>query len=295
VRYGNNFQTFEVRGLQVEAHAVIRTGTIDHELLGGVRRHEDAALNTALQNNVTYGQINGSLVFSGTTETTPSEGYAKATSFWVADRIRVSSLTLLPLLRFESVESRANVDVPTSAQNELTKTTLGFGANYAAGESWTLLAGMHQGFAPPGSSATEGSRGEESTNVEGGVRFRGERLGLDVVGFHTDYSNALRNCLVANPCSNGATDGVQQDGAKRVLGVETSLSALLAQRAGLQFPLHIAYTSTDGEYTRAADVASGVQEGDVLDHTPKHIEGSRTGGPTGRAGIRRVTSAPGSA
>jgi len=271
VRYGNNFQTFEVRGLQVEAHAVITTGSIVHEFLGGVRRHEDTALNTAVQNNVMYSQVNGSLVFSGATETTPSEGYAKATSFWLADRIRLGGLTLLPLLRYESVESRANVAVPTSAHNELTKTTLGFGTNYAVDGSWTLLAGVHQGFAPPGSGAVEGSRGEESTNTEGGVRYRGARLGVDVVGFYTDYSNALRNCLVANPCSDGATEGVQQDGAKRVYGVETNLSTLLAQSGGFTFPLHLAYTYTDGEYTRAADVASGVQVGDVLDHTPKHF------------------------
>src|SRR5690606_27587778 len=144
-------------------------------------------------------------------------------------------------------------------------------ANYSAGESWTFLAGVHEGFAPPGSSAVDGSRGEESTNLEGGVRYRGARVAVDVVGFHTSYSNALRNCRVSTPSADGATDGVQQDGAKDVFGIETSLAAVLHRGVGFTLPLELTYTYTDGEYSRGADAATGVREGDVLDHTPKHI------------------------
>lgn len=270
VRYGNNFQTFIGQGVQVEARGILRTGGVMHELMGGVRRHEDTARNTARQTNVVYEQVNGSLVFRGASEATPSEGYAKATSFWLADRIRSGSLTLLPLLRHEDVRTRANVDVPTSARNHLSRTTLGLGANYDVDGRWTLLTGVHQGFAPPGSSAVEGSRGEESTNVEGGFRVRGSTLALDVVGFHTDYDNALRNCLVANPCADGATDGVQQDGAKRVYGVEVGASAILLRREGISVPLNLTHTWTTGEYTRSANTPSGVQKGDVLDYTPEH-------------------------
>lgn len=213
-------------------------------------------------------QVNGSLVYRGATAATPNEGYAKATSFWLADRIRIGDL---PLLRHERVSSRADVAVPTSASNTLEKTTLGLGVNYEVGSQWTVLAGVHQGFAPPGSGAVEGSRGEESTNLEGGLRFRNARFGFDAVGFYTGYDNALRNCLVADPCANGAIDGVQQDGAKEVYGVEVGLSGNLADRNGLRFPVRLAYTYTDGKYTRGADVTSGVREGDVLDYTSKHI------------------------
>lgn len=276
IRYGNNFQSFLTRGVQVEARGLLRTGAVVHEFMGGVRRHEDTARNTATQTNVVYEQVNGSLVYRGASDATPSEGYAKATSFWVADRIRAGSLTLLPLLRHEDVRTRANVDAPSSARNHLTRTTLGLGTNYEVDARWTLLAGIHQGFAPPGSAAVEGSRGEESTNIEGGFRVRGSALAVDVVGFHTDYDNALRNCLVANPCADGATDGVQQDGAKRVYGVELGVSAILLRREGISVPLHLTHTWTTGEYTRSADVTSGVQKGDVLDYTPEHV---------GRAGI----------
>jgi len=271
IRYGNNFQTFISTGLQVEARGVAATGGVQHELMGGVRWHEDIAKNTARQSNLIYEQVNGSLVFKSAAAATPTEGYARALSLWLGDRVRVGELTLLPLVRHERIESRANVDLPTSARNELSKTTFGLGSNLPLNDRWTLLAGVHQGFAPPGSNATEGSRGEESTNVEGGFRYRGSMLALDVVGFHTDYDNALRNCLVANPCANGDVLGVQQDGGKRVYGLETGATVLLAQLGGVGVPLQLSHTYTHGEYTRGADVASGVREGDVLDYTPAHI------------------------
>src|SRR5690606_7684915 len=114
--------------------------------------------------------------------------------------------------------------------------------NYSINDRWTVLAGVHQGFAPPGSGATEGSRGEESTNVEGGFRFYQGATGVDVVGFYTDYNNALRNCLVANPCADGAVDGVQQDGAKEVHGLEVGVQTNLVENPEFAIPLRFAYT-----------------------------------------------------
>lgn len=271
VRYGNNFQSFVSEGLQLEGRAVFSTGAVQHELMGGVRRHEDGTRNTATISNVSYRQVNGDLVLSGTTAGTPNRGFGEATSFWIADRIRYGNLIVLPLIRHEDIETRADVANPASARNALKKTTWGLGVNYQINDEWTVLGGVHQGFAPPGSGAVEGSRGEESTNIEGGLRFRNDRLSLDVIGFFTDYDNALRNCLVANPCANGAVDGAQQDGAKEVYGVEVSLNADLYRGDGFRIPLLVAYTYTDGEYTRAADVAGGVRVGDVLDYTPRNI------------------------
>lgn len=280
VRYGNNFQTFESTGLQFEGRAAFSTGAIGHELMGGFRWHKDKAKNTATVSNVIYQQVNGSLVYQGGTAATPSQGYADAISFWVADRIRFGDLILLPLVRHESIKTRANIANPASARNSLKKTTFGLGLNYEINPEWTVLGGVHQGFAPPGSGAVEGSRGEESTNIEGGVRYRGSRIGIDLIGFYTDYDNALRTCLIANPCQGAGgvpiTEGNQQDGAKKVYGLEVGVSGNLYEGRDFRVPIRLAYTYTDGEYTREARAAdgtptSGVRKGDVLDYTPKHI------------------------
>ncbi len=76
-------------------------------------------------------------------------------------------------MRTESIESRATLTVQQTVlnSNELNKTTAGLGVNYSLDSEWTLLAGVHQGFAPPGNSASQGTKGEESDNFEAGVRF----------------------------------------------------------------------------------------------------------------------------
>ena len=142
--------------------------------------------------------------------------------------------------------------------------------NYAVNAEWTLLAGVHQGFAPPGNGSAQGTRGEESTNVEGGVRYRNGRFGMDAIGFLTDYKNAMRTCLVANPCSGGVVDGSEQTGAKEVHGLELGLFAELYSTGAISVPLRLAYTWTDGEYTRDSDTGS-VLDGDVIEYTPRQI------------------------
>ncbi len=153
---------------------------------------------------------------------------------------------------------------------------MGLGANYALNDQWTLLAGVHEGFAPPGNGVADGTKGEESINYEGGVRYRNGSFGLDAIAFLTDYQNATRPCMVANPCPDGSVDGSQQDGEKEVYGLEVGMFADLYSGGGITVPLRLAYTYTDGEYTRASDNGA-VLKGDVIEYTPKHIGSLQVG------------------
>lgn len=284
VRYGHNHQDFVAKGLQFELVNSFATGTMQHELTAGLRWHHDTAKSgsTRIGNSI-YNLVNGSLVYQSTSAATPSEGEAEALAFWLADQITVGSLKLLPVLRHESIKSHANVAVPKTDlnSNKISKTTVGLGANYALGSGWTALGGIHQGFAPPGSGVGNGTKGEESTNYEGGVRYRQGRFGFDAIAFYSDYSNAMRNCLVANPCPGGATDGTQQTGSKEVYGLELGLFADLMRSEGSRFPLRLAYTLTDGEYTKDSDVAAGVKKGDVLEYAPRHTVSAQLGWESG--------------
>lgn len=270
VRYGLNFQDFLAKGVQLQLNAGFDTGSVGHRLVAGMRWHQDET--TSAGGNTVYRQINGSLVFARDEAGAVTRGEAEAWSFWLADRISFGDLSLMPVVRYESIESRANLAQPKTDlnSNSLEKWTFGLGVNYTLSEEWTLLAGVHQGFAPPGSGASMGTRGEESVNWELGARYYAGGVGVDLIGFYSDYDNALRNCLVANPCPGGVTDGTQQTGAKEVYGVEFGLSANLYDDGEIAVPLRVAYTYTGGEYTRASDVASGVRKGDVLDYTPEH-------------------------
>lgn len=284
VRYGHNHQDFVAKGLQFDVVSDFKTGSVTHEVMAGIRLHRDSTKNgsTGIGNSI-YHQVNGSLVYDSTSAASLTEGEAKALAFWAADRIRMGALTLMPVVRHERIRSHANIANPKTGlnSNELNKTTLGLGANYALTPNWTLLGGIHQGFAPPGSTVGNGTRGEESRNYEGGVRYRQGSLGVDLIGFYSDYTNAMRNCLVANPCPNGAVDGTQQTGSKKVYGLELGMFADLYHAGGHRVPVRLAYTFTDGEYTRDSDAAGGVRKGDVLEYAPKHMLQAQLGWETG--------------
>lgn len=289
VRYGHNHQAFVARGIQSELRSGFATGSVEHEVTAGMRWHEDITKNAinGISNSI-YRQVNGSLAYHSTQAADPTEGSARAWSAWLADRIRIGDVTVMPLLRHEDIRTLGNIVAnPTAAQraarasNTLRKTTAGIGANWALTPNWTVLGGVHQGFAPPGNGAVAGTRGEESLNIEGGLRFRSGGTGVDAIGFHTDYRNAMRACLVANPCPGGAIDGTEQTGRKKVYGVELGAFANLHDNGRLRVPLRAAWTWTDGEYTHASDTGN-VLRGDVLEYTPKSTGTVQLGAETAR-------------
>jgi len=298
IRYGNNHQRFTVKGVQVESHNLFNTGAAQHELISGLRYSQETPENAVKRRgNMIYQQINGSLVWQSTATATPSEGEVKALEAWIGDRISVGDVTLLPVIRHERIDTKANlVENATAAQiaarnsNKLDKTTYGLGATWALNERWTLLGGIHEGFAAPGNGVARGTKGEESLNFELGLRYRDTWGGVDAVAFYSDYDNALRQCLFANPCTNPVpggdpiTDGsTQQDGSKKVQGLELSTFADLYQGNGFSVPLRFSYTYTDSEYTGSADLTTGVQKGDVMEYTPEHVASLQLGldGATG--------------
>ncbi len=292
VRYGHNHQKFTVQGLQVESHNAFTTGQVGHELISGVRYSEETPENAVkgLSNSI-YQQVNGSLVYQRTDTATPTEGEVKALELWIGDRISWGDLTLLPVIRHERIESKANIaanatpgQIAARPTNELNHTTAGLGVTHALNERWTLLGGIHQGFAPPGNGVGQGTKGEESTNYEAGVRFRNDWIGVDAVGFYSDYQNTLRQCLFANPCPNPVSGGApivdgstQQTGAKEVYGLELSAFGDLYRGDSITVPLRFAYTYTDGEYNGGSDLPTGVQKGDVIEYTPKHVASLQLG------------------
>lgn len=283
VRYGHNHQDFVAKGLQSELLTTFATEAVRHELTAGIRWHNDETKNgtTGIGNSI-YQQVNGSLVYGSTSAAALTRGEAKALAFWAADRITMGSLSLMPLVRHERIRSHADTAQPKTDlnSNEINKTTVGLGANYALTPNWTLLGGAHQGFAPPGSGVGNGTKGEESTNFEAGVRYRQGEFGVDAIGFYSDYTNAMRNCLVANPCPGGAVNGTQQTGSKDVYGLELGMFADLYRQGGRRVPMRLAYTYTDGEYTKDSDIAAGVLKGDVLEYVPKHMVSAQLGWET---------------
>lgn len=76
-------------------------------------------------------------------------------------------------------------------------------------------------------------------------------------------------------------EGTQQTGSKKVYGLELGLFADLYNGGGHRVPLRVAYTFTDGKYTKNSDVATGVKKGDVLEYTSKHMASAQIGWEAG--------------
>lgn len=292
VRYGHNHQRFTVEGVQLESHNLFTTGRFEHELISGFRYSEETPENAVKgRSNSIYQQVNGSLVYQSTISATPTEGELEALALWMGDRITLGKLTLLPVVRHERIDSKANIagnatpaQIAARPRNDLDNTSLGLGATYALSDQWTLLGGIHEGFAPPGNGVGKGTEGEESLNYEAGARFRSGSVGVDLIGFYSDYENTLRQCLFANPCTNPITGGApivdgstQQTGSKEVYGVELSVFANLYSAGSINVPLRLAYTYTDGEYNGGSDMPTGVRKGDVIEYTPKHAASLQLG------------------
>lgn len=282
IRHQLNFRTFDATGISSELHGVTTLAAQTHEIWAGVRFHED--LEDRLQPIDVYEQIDGKLAFDRRIAANASNnrlGEARALSAWFVDHVKFERVNLTATLRYEDIETRerrysdvARSSVAGEVANELSRLTAGVGLTAKLTDKLSWLVGIHQGFAPPGSGATAGQRGEESVNSELGIRFRHATTQFDLVGFFSDYANSQQTCTLANPCAGGIIDGTQQTGAAEVYGLEFSASTLLLDRGGWRVPLRMNWTWSEGEVTRDSDTRS-VLVGDNLPYLPKHV-GSAT-------------------
>ena len=281
VEIKHNNRDYEAEGLQFTLDARFATGAWEHELEFGARRHEDEI--DRYQPVERYNQVAGSLVYVSTLAPTSASnnavGTGDADSFWLLDRITHGALTLVPLIRVEDIETRnrqwsndpARAGAPSVKGNRLSnETSLGLGATWDIDGHWQLLAGVHEGFAPPGADSVDGTEAEESLNYEGGVRYTDERYSADAIFFYSDYTNTIKNCSVANPCTGGQTVGTESLGESEIQGVEIGLNTGFDGPAGTTWPLRFSYTWTDAEVTEDSETRN-VLEGDTLADIPEQV------------------------
>ncbi len=196
--------------------------------------------------------------------------------------IKAGRVSFKPGLRLESVVQRRKdfgksdplreaLDVKRR-RNASTALLPGLGVTYSISPYMTGFAGLHKGFAPPGT--TEGARPESSLNLEMGARYhRGPRT-FEVVGFVSDYANLLGADLMASG-GTGSSD-LFNGGAALVQGLELSgsynLGALADWRASV--PVALAYTHTRGtfssDFESSFDPWGSVSSGDELPYLARN-------------------------
>ncbi|MGI9576539.1 TonB-dependent receptor family protein [Alloalcanivorax xenomutans] len=280
----HNNREYTAKGVQSELAHAFTTAALEHEMVVGARFHQDEV--DRYQPVEVFSQTNGVLVPSGYVAPTGGDNRveeADAWSAWLVDKIYIGKLILTGSLRYEDIQSKARRygdpgrdTVSRRDSNDVSEVLAGLGATYLLSDQWSLLAGVHQGFAPAGASATDGTDPEKSVNYEAGARYWGERVNVDVIGFYSDYENTLQNCSLAYPCDlagGGSQDsGSMSFGESRVYGLELAAGSTLWRAAnGLTVPLRLAYTYTRGKVTRSSESSdAAVESGDRLPYLPEH-------------------------
>jgi Fe(3+) dicitrate transport protein len=208
---------------------------------------------------------------------------ASAWAFFLQDRVEWGRLSLVPGVRYETIDLErtdyARTDPERTGPTTVLDDTLdvvvpGVGASIRVTGSLDLIAGVHKGFAPPGPGANTETKAEESINYEAGVRARAEAFSAEATVFYNDYDNMLgRDTLASGGSGSGA---LFNGGEVRVSGLEAAVSYDLRDALGVGFglPVQVSYTFTDTQFRNDFQSQFGpwgtVKAGDELPYVPRH-------------------------
>ncbi|MCG5528801.1 MULTISPECIES: TonB-dependent receptor domain-containing protein [Halorhodospira] len=281
-----NNREYYAQGIQVQAGHLFQAFGWDHDLEVGFRYHEDEEDREQWQDS--FEMQNGMMVLDEHEEpgeTTNRVTSAEAYAFHVQNTMERGSWTLVPGVRYENIDvdrkqwdgpgrTTANLDADGSYSNTYRVWVPGMGATYAIDDQWSVLGGVHRGFAPSGADPQADE--ERSVNYEAGFRFSDMYTQAEVIGFFNDYSNINYECTnVGGACQTD--DELVSAGEVHVWGLEALWMHDLGQSQDLpvQLPVSVSYTFTDSEFRESDDGElsnqwENARKGDRLPEIPEH-------------------------
>ena len=261
-----NNRSYSSKGIQASAEIIRETKRYEHRLEFGLRLHRDEMDRFQWVDQYKMKSSSMSLFKNGIagTESNRIES-TNALAAWVKYNYRIKDLHISPGIRLENIESNrldyGNNDVVRSGvklkerSNSVIAILPGFGVSYVLGKSNVLFAGVHKGFAPPGSK--EGALPEESINYEIGMRYEKRYFDLEAVLFLNTYSNLLGSDLSAS--SGSGTGDLFNGGKARTRGLELSADydILAARSSKYSLPFSMNYTFTRATFESSFDSEFG--------------------------------------
>jgi Fe(3+) dicitrate transport protein len=253
IQLRNNNREYYSRGVQARMEWQFQSGATSHTLEAGIRFHRDQ--EDRFQHDDSYQQVNGTLVYNGSGAAGGAGnelGNATAVALHVYDSITFRDWTFTPGLRYEDIElERIRYNGGTarsfrdSRRNDVQVWLPGLGIAYAVSEQLRLVGGVHKGFTAP--SNQPGVNEEEALNYELGFRYSSAVLGLELMGFLSDYDNLLGLCTASSGSNCNVGDAFNGD-AVTIGGLEFMLSTDLSRSPGYRLPLQLSYTWMNGEF-----------------------------------------------
>lgn len=278
--YKHNNRGYLARGVQLNVD--VAAGA--HLLSTGIRLHEDEM--DRFQPVDIFDQVDGSLVYQSTTQPTGSNNRleeAEAASLWLLDDWQVSEkLNVNLALRYEDVSTSriqygdvGRTVISGTRSNDTSEVLPGASFTYDINPAWQILAGVHRGFSPLGGGAQKNEEPETSTNWELGLRYKQDKMFVEVIGFHSDFSDKSENCSLGSPCSNGVTSGSFTTGEAEISGIEFQLGNFYVA-GDFIIPVNLAYTYTKAEISED-NAVTGLNAGDKLKDVPEEVLSLRLG------------------
>jgi Fe(3+) dicitrate transport protein len=277
-----NNRSYTSQGIQFLANWQLTEGETKHLVEAGVRLHKDEM--DLFQWVDFYGMADwGTFISQRGTPGTANNSIDKASAFasFVQYTFTYGKWSIVPGIRYESINfsktdygkndlGREGSSLKTTT-NEVDSWIPGIGATYTLNALNTLFAGIHKGFAPPGTK--EGTMPESSVNYEVGWRATYARFSTTITGFANDYSNLLGSDL--NAGGGAGTNELFNAGAALVAGLEFGAQAdLLPKSATWSLPFALTYTYTFGRFnntfTSSYEPWGNVQSGDLMPYLPQH-------------------------
>ncbi|MFV8833916.1 TonB-dependent receptor family protein [Aquisalimonas sp. APHAB1-3] len=280
-----NNREYYAQGIDFTGGYWFDLGGWDHELEVGLRFHQDEEDRFQWQDQYEMGPEGDMYqVERGTPgETTNRLTEADAIATYVQNTMRQGPWQIQTGLRYEDIEIRRrdwddeNRGSPDDDRTANYRVWIpGIGATYAIDANWSVLAGVHRGFAPGGTDPD--AREERSTNYEAGFRFSSANTRAEVIGFFNDYSNINIECTaVGSGCGEADIGDNVSAGEVEIYGLEALVMHDLGRSQGWDYavPLSLGYTLTQSRFAQsigdsAPNQWANAEKGDSLPEIPEH-------------------------
>ena len=276
LQIGTNRRVFHAGGVMARGRWTARLGKATNQLELGLRLHSDSIHR--MHSEEPHAMVDGQLESRGEDAIELENRHrAVALSAWLSDELAIGPLRVLPGVRLEVVDTRAEAIAPTPSDAQRATRAIalpGLGLHLQAQPWLAVLAGVHRGFSPVSPGASAETKPETSWNVEAGVRLGERGVRGEVIGFFNDYANLTGQCTFSGGCTDDQLGQQFNAGRVHVYGVEALLDGTIPLPAGFGVRGKVAYTWTGSSF-RSSFVSGfpqfgAVEKGDSLPYVPEH-------------------------
>ncbi len=258
-----NNRSYYSQGAQTVLRFNLNTNYATHAVDLGLRLHQDQIdrfqwFDKYAMDNAVMELINSGIHGTESNRIETADAFAA----YIQYKLIIGDLTITPGARYENITQK-RIDYgkndPDRTANDITERSNtvnvfipGIGFDYKFNNHISAFAGLHKGFAPPGSKAD--LQPEISINYELGLRTEAAGLSGQATVFLNDYTNLLGTDLEA--AGGGGTNEQFNGGAVKTKGLEFNLTYDLLisnYESNYRLPLSLIYTYTDAEFQNDFD------------------------------------------